>query len=166
MARGRRRLLVAVGLVVVAVLALGAIGYRTFAARDTVRTADGAYPPLPEGSAQVYGALLQAPLLVDGRLRLYADVHSVWADQPATKKSSLTPYWSLRRWPGQVSGVVVGGTTVVSQWSDGKLFATDARTGKLLWTARTTVGRGEHYTGRRTGAGTVYSPAHLSTAGS
>lgn len=165
MAGGRRRLLVVVGLVVVAVLVLGIVLHRTFAARDTVRTADGAYPALPEVSAEVYGALLHAPLLVDGRLRLYAGEHSVWADQPATKKSSLTPYWSLRRWPGQVLGVVVAGTTVVSQWSDGQLFGTDARTGRLLWKAATPIGRGEHYTGRRTGAGTVYSPAHLRTVG-
>jgi outer membrane protein assembly factor BamB len=161
----RRGALIAVGAVVALVL-LGVVAVRAFAPRDSVQHARTGYPALPQVSPVLYGPLLRTPLLVDGRLRVYGAQRSVWAEQPATAKSSLTPYWSLRRWPQQLLGVVAVGTTVVSLWSDGRLFGTDAHTGATLWHRSVSVGDGESYTGRRTGAATVYTPAHLTTLGS
>jgi outer membrane protein assembly factor BamB len=159
----RRTALVTVA-ALVTVLLLGLLGYRVLAPRDTVHLAQGRYPKLPVvQQARVFGLLLRTPLLVDGRLRIYASVREVWADQPATTKSSLTPYWSLRRWPAQLQAVAAVDTTVLSLWSDGRLYATDAHTGQRLWSVGTGVTGG--YTGRRTGAQTVYAPPHLTTSG-
>ncbi len=162
--RRRRTVLIVVGALLLLV-GLPLSLYRAFAPRDSVQLAATAYPALPSIEPKVYGPLLRMPLLVDGRLRVYAEQREVWAEQPATAKSSLTPYWSLRRWPQQVQGVVATGTTVVSLWSDGRLYGTDAHTGATLWWILTGAGHGS-YTGRRTGATTVYAPPHLTTAGS
>jgi outer membrane protein assembly factor BamB len=160
----RRGALIAVGTVVALVL-LAVVGVRAFAPKDSVQLARTPYPALPQVQPVLYAQLLRTPLLVDGRLRVYGAQREVWAEQPATAKSSLTPYWSLRRWPAQLLGVVAVGTTVVSLWSDGRLFGTDAHTGATLWHRSVSVGDGESYTGRRTGAATVYNPPHLTTLG-
>ena len=81
----------------------------------------------------------------------------------------VTPFWSYRRWPEQVAGVIAGdgptGPIVVSQWSDGELVALDARTGRVAWRAAGTA-PDDGYAGRRTGASTVYAPPglHLASA--
>src|SRR5262245_32048839 len=94
----RRGALIAVGTVVALVL-LVVVGVRAFAPRDSVQLARTGYPALPQVRPVLYGPLLRMPLLVDGRLRVYGAQRQVWAEQPATARSSLTPYWSLRRWP-------------------------------------------------------------------
>ncbi|WP_309246285.1 hypothetical protein [Verrucosispora sioxanthis] len=83
----------------------------------------------------VTGRLPVAPLIVDGRLRVYAAPRQVYADQPVDSRSRRTPYWSFRRWPASLDAVVASGTTVVSRWSDGQLVAIDARTGRVAWRA-------------------------------
>jgi hypothetical protein len=100
---------------------------------------------------------------VDGRLRVYATTRQVWADEPVDDRQRNTPYWSYRRWPAQVSGVVAAGTTVVSRWSDGQLVALDADTGRVTWQADAPTAP-DGYTGRRTGAETVWHPHGLHTA--
>jgi outer membrane protein assembly factor BamB len=113
----------------------------------------------------VYGTLLAAPIVVDGRLRVYAGKREVYADLPVDVKSSVSRYWSYRRWPGQVQGVVAVGTTVVSLWSDGTLVGLDATRGAVAWRATLGSPDASGFTGRRTGAATVYQPANLFTAG-
>ncbi|GAB3796817.1 hypothetical protein GCM10027605_05460 [Micromonospora zhanjiangensis] len=157
---------------VAAVLAAGAaavIIYRVLAPAEVSTPAKGAYKAAPKTSPGVRGTFPSAPLLVDGRLRVYATTRQVSADQPANATTKGTPYWSYRRWPEQLTGVIKtaapGGPLVVSQWSDGEVVALVAATGRIAWrTAGPTPDGG--YTGRRTGASTVYAPAglHLASA--
>lgn len=149
-----------------AVLALAAstlIIYRVLAPAEVVTPALVDYPSVPAPRTGVVGTLNAAPLIVDDRLRLYATTRQVSADQPVNASTRRTPYWSYRRWPAELTGVVAAGTTVVSRWSDGELIALDARTGRVRW--RTDGPRPERgYVGRRTGAATVYAPDGLHTA--
>jgi outer membrane protein assembly factor BamB len=87
----------------------------------------------------------------------------VLADGPVDATTRRTPYWSYRRWPAEVSGVVAAGNVVVTQWSDGQLIALDARTGKITWQTDAPVPE-QAYTGRRTGASTIYAPGGVHTA--
>jgi hypothetical protein len=151
----------AVGLVVLLVLAgAGVVVHRVFAPAELQMVARGRYPPASRPVAGVSGELARTPLIVDRRLRVYAAKRQVWADTPIRGRTESTPYWSLRRWPEEVRGVVVSGSTVVSQWSDGELAAVDARTGRTAWRVRVAVDPGG-YAGRRTGAATVYEPTAL-----
>jgi hypothetical protein len=100
---------------------------------------------------------------VDGRVRVYAAKRQVRADLPATARTARSPYWSFRRWPQELVGVVALGTTVVSRWSDGKLVALDARTGRIGWRANAPAGP-DHYAGRSTGSQTLYAPEGLFSA--
>lgn len=161
--RGRTRLF-SVGLIAVLLLLVtGGISYRVFVPRDTLDSAQGAYPAAAQATPTLYGSVLYAPLLVDGRLRVYAADREVWADKPVDFRSSMSPYWAYRRWPAQLLGVAAVGTTVVSRWTDGQLVAIDATRGTVAWR---TAGPGSDsgYTGRRTGAATVYSPVGMYTA--
>jgi outer membrane protein assembly factor BamB len=167
---GRRRALW-YGLVsllgVVLLLGTALVGYRVFTPADTVDVALKDYPEaVPSPEHRTYGLLIFAPLVVDQRLRVYASPHQVWADTPVDAKASVTPFWSLRRWPAQVVGVVaVPGPFVVTKWSDGYLVAIDGRTGREAWRSRAAAATGDTtYQGRRTGAVTVYSPPDLYTA--
>ncbi len=164
MNRPRRIVLVALGAVVaLAVTAL--VGYRVFRPGELVDPAKSPYPvSAPVAQPRVYGTLLASPLVVDGRLRVYAAKRQVYADLPVNIKSSMSHYWTYRRWPGQVLGVVAVGITVVSLWSDGALVGLDARTGDVAWRAEVPQ-LGEVFDGRRTGAATVYTPHNLLTAG-
>lgn len=160
--KGRRRIVVAV----VALLAIGAVAatvYRVFAPAEVSTVAQTSYPPVADPAVGPVGRLPAAPLIVNGRLRVYATTRQVYADQPVDGRHRNTPYWLYRRWPAQLSGVVASGTTVVSRWSDGRLVALDARTGRVVWRADGPAPE-RGYTGRRTGAATVWAPDGLHTA--
>jgi hypothetical protein len=121
---GRGLLRSALALVLVAASAL--IVWRVLAPAEVHATA-GTRVPTAEGLPQwVTGRLLQAPLIVDGRVRVYASKRQVRADAPVGAKMTRTARWSLRRWPQQVSGVVAAGRTVITRWSDGELVAAGA----------------------------------------
>ncbi|MCX4469694.1 PQQ-like beta-propeller repeat protein [Micromonospora sp. NBC_01655] len=158
-ARGRRRVAMAVG----ALLGAGAVAvvvHRVLAPAEVDTPARAGYPAAVTPAIGVVGRLPVAPLIVDGRLRVYAATRQVYADQPADSRYRVTPYWSYRRWPAEVSGVVADGTTVVSRWSDGKLVALDARTGRVAWQADGPA-PAEGWSARRTGAGAVWEPPGL-----
>ncbi|ROT28072.1 PQQ-binding-like beta-propeller repeat protein [Micromonospora sp. HM5-17] len=161
--RLRRRIPLAVATAVLVLSASVAVGYRVLAPAEVVIPARVGLPVVPDPAPGVIGTLNAAPLIVDGRLRVYATTRTVWADHPIDARTRRTPYWSYRRWPAQLAGVVAAGTTVVTRWSDGELVALDARTGQPRWRA---VGPrpGHGYVGRRTGAATVYAPTGLFTA--
>jgi hypothetical protein len=142
----------------------GLIGWRVLAPAELSASARTPNPPTP--STMLYGVtgrLNVAPLIVDGRVRVYAAKHQVRADGPVTARTVYTARWSFRRWPEQLSAVVASGTTVVTRWSDGKLVAIDARTGKEAWRADGPAAPG--YAGHRTGAAAVWDPPGLRLAG-
>ncbi|WP_320067822.1 PQQ-binding-like beta-propeller repeat protein [Micromonospora sp. RTGN7] len=157
--RGRRRVAAAVA-AFVGVGAVAVVVHRVLAPAEVDTPARSGYPAAVTPAIGVVGRLPVAPLIVDGRLRVYAATRQVYADQPADSRHRVTPYWSYRRWPAEVSGVVAEGTTVVSRWSDGKLVALDARTGQVAWQADGPA-PAEGWTGRRTGAGAVWDPPGL-----
>jgi outer membrane protein assembly factor BamB len=137
--------------------------WRVLAPTEVVDPARDAYPPavvLPPG---VTGETGRAPLIVEGRIRVFAAKRQVSADAPVGAKTTYTPRWSYRRWPAQLSGVVAVGRTVITRWSDGKLVAIDGGSGRVAWRADGPPAGG--YTGLRTGAATVWSPPGLVTAG-
>ncbi|MDQ7910669.1 PQQ-binding-like beta-propeller repeat protein [Phytohabitans sp. ZYX-F-186] len=158
-----------VGAVTVAVSGLIAVGsviaYRVLAPAETVTVATTAYPAAPAAQPGVIGSLPAAPLIVDGRLRIYAATRQVRADGPVDARTQRTPYWSYRRWPQELLGVVAAGTTVVGRWSDGDVVALDARTGKVTWRAAGKPPEEAGYEGGSTGAETVYEPEGLYTSG-
>jgi outer membrane protein assembly factor BamB len=142
------------------------IGYRVFAPgeiRSPAQTA--AYPTAsPEAELGVTSELWRTPLLIDDHLRVYAAQRQVWADGPINARTEMTAFWSFRRWPQEVTGVVAVERVVVSRWDDGEIVALDSRTGEVSWRVngpldpqRDEVG----YTGRRTGALTVYDATNL-----
>ncbi|MBX7264883.1 PQQ-binding-like beta-propeller repeat protein [Micromonospora sp. Llam7] len=158
LATGRRVVAALVALGVAAVVAV--VTYRVLAPAEVSTVARGDYPPLSVPDPGVVGRLPVAPLIVDGRLRVYSGSRQVYADQPVDGRYRSTPYWSYRRWPASLDAVVVSGTTVVSRWSDGRLVALDARTGRVAWRAdgpRPDRAR----TARRTGAALVWDPSGL-----
>lgn len=163
-----RRVLTGIGVIVI-VLAVTITGYRTLKPAETVSLATRPLAsPEPIKSIQ-YGELRNAPLIVDGQLRIYAEQRRVFADTPVTAIRVMTPHWAYRRWPAEVVGVTTveksktGGTfsVVVTKWSDGVVVALDAETGQSLWQTRIDPVPGETYEGRRTGATTVYNPDGL-----
>ncbi|MEV1285973.1 PQQ-binding-like beta-propeller repeat protein [Micromonospora sp. NPDC049679] len=141
-----------------------AIAYRVLAPTEVVTPARADYPPPPTVGPGVVARLSVAPLIVDGRLRLYAAARQVRADGPVNAKAQVTPYWSYRRWPQQLVGVVADGSTVLTRWSDGRLVALDARTGRPTWRTAGPPPQSGTYAGRRTGALTVYAAPGLHTA--
>ncbi|MGC5017466.1 PQQ-binding-like beta-propeller repeat protein [Micromonospora sp. DT47] len=160
--KGRRPVVVAVA-ALLALVAAAAIGYRVLAPAEVSTPAKGDLPPAGTPAIGTVGRLPVAPLIVDGRLRVYAAERQVYADQPADSRYRVTPFWSYRRWPAQLNGVLAEGTTVVSRWSDGKLVALDARTGRVAWRADGPE-PGAGFTSRRTGAATVWDPRGISVA--
>lgn len=155
-----------VALAVAGVLAAtGLVAYRVFAPTEVSTFASGAYPEAPTEQPRVIGSIAAAPLIVGGRLRVYAATRQVRADGPVDARTQRTPYWSYRRWPAQVVGVVAVGTTVVSRWSDGDLVALDGRTGRISWRSPGRLPKAAGYDGGTTGAGTVYEPDGMTTAG-
>ncbi|MEU1888467.1 PQQ-binding-like beta-propeller repeat protein [Micromonospora sp. WMMD987] len=157
---GRRRLVVAVA-VLLTLVVVGGVGYRVLAPAEVSTPARGAPPPAGTPEIGVVGRLPVAPLVVAGRLRVYAAERQLYADQPADDRNRVTPFWSYRRWPASLDGVLATGTTVLSRWSDGKLVALDALTGRVAWRADgpTPV---DTPSARRTGAATVWDPRGIS----
>ncbi|WP_328462949.1 PQQ-binding-like beta-propeller repeat protein [Actinoplanes sp. NBC_00393] len=150
----------AVALVVLAAAVL--VGWRVLAPAEVLATANTPYPPISLRTAGVTGRTNLAPLVVDGRVRVYAAKHQVKADGPVDGRTLYTARWSFRRWPEQLSGVAAGGTAVITRWSDGELVALDARTGKITWRQDGPDSPG--YAGHRTGAAAVWSPPGLRLA--
>ena len=162
MRRGRRYPIITVAVLLI-LGAIAVVGYRVFAPAETFMQARTPYPSARAARPGISGELPRAPLIVDGRLRVYAANRQVWADTPVGARTEATPFWSLRRWPYELVGVVVApGPLVISKWSDGTLLATDARRGTTAWRTRSVVGE-ESYTGGQTGADTIYAPPDLYT---
>lgn len=151
-------------LALVLLAAAGLIGWRVLAPAEVLQPATGDYPPADRRGPGVTGRLAYAPLIVDGRIRVFAAPRMLKADAPVGAKTMSTPRWSFRRWPQRLNGIVAVGTTVVSRWSDGELVALDARTGRVVWRAAGPAAGG--WTGERTGASVVWAPPGLVTAGS
>jgi hypothetical protein len=152
------------------VVGLGALGWRVLRPAAAFDRSGAAYPAAPTPEPRRYGSLQSAPLIVDGRLRVYAEKRRVWADPDVTRKHPVNPYWSYRRWPGQLVAVVAVEPTparpapiVVARWSDGTVTGIDARAGRIAWEKRIAPTDPDGYTGRRTGADTVYRPRGLYT---
>ncbi|GLY97010.1 PQQ-binding-like beta-propeller repeat protein [Actinoplanes sp. NBRC 103695] len=137
----------------------GLIGWRVLRPAELHST--GAAPPsAPSAPPGVTGRMSVVPLLVGGRLRVFVSPRQVRADGPVAAKTARTPFWSLRRWPASVTGVVATGTTVVSRWSDGQVIALDGLTGKIRW--RLSVPSSGGFTDART---VLWAPPDLYSAG-
>ncbi|MFG2039020.1 PQQ-binding-like beta-propeller repeat protein [Dactylosporangium sp. NPDC048998] len=156
-------------LVLVVVAAMGITAYRTLKPAETVSRADKPVPsPEPIKSIQ-YAELASAPLIVEGRLRVYTEQRRVFADTPVTAQRMMTPHWSYRRWPAEVVSIVeveklasgVGMSVVVTKWSDGEIVALDAEKGDIVWQTKIEPADGESFKGRRTGAKTMWAPEDL-----
>ena len=150
-------------LLALALVVAGLIGWRVLRPAEVLDPAADAYPAAPARGPGVTGKTAAAPLIVDGRIRVFAAKRQVKADAPVDAKTAYTPRWSLRRWPEQLNGVVAIGPTVISRWSDGELVAIDGRTGRIAWRADGPDAGG--YTGGGTGATTVWAPPGLFTSG-
>ncbi|MEU8328318.1 PQQ-binding-like beta-propeller repeat protein [Micromonospora sp. NPDC048839] len=161
--RGRRRLAMAVA-ALLATVAVAVIVHRVLAPAEVSTVAQADYPQAARPAAGVVGRLPVAPLIVDGRLRVYAAHRQVYADRPVDGRHRTTPYWSYRRWPAELTGVVASGRTVVSRWSDGQLVALDAPTGRVLWRADGPEPAESDAVVRRTGAAIVWDPRGLHLA--
>ncbi len=154
---------------VVALAATAVIVYRVLAPHETLTQPTVPYPGVEViTDERPYSELRAAPLLVEGRLRVYAEKWRVWSDAPVGVRYESTPYWAYRRWPAQVVGVVSAQTTsgpvVITQWSDGEVVALDARRGTIAWRLTAPIAPDRRYDGRRTGASVVYNPRSLLTA--
>jgi len=157
------RVLVRSLLGLVLLVVAGLIGWRVLSPAEVLAPATDSYPAAPARGPGVTGKTAAAPLIVDGRIRVFAAERQVKADAPVDARTAYTPRWSLRRWPQQLNGVVAIGATVVSRWSDGELVAIDGRTGRIAWRADGPDAGG--YTGGGTGAATVWAPPGLLTSG-
>ena len=153
----------------VILLAMGLTAYRTLRPAETVSRATRPLPsPEPIKSIQ-YAELPSAPLIIEGRLRVYAEQRRVFADTPVTAQREMTPHWAYRRWPAEVVSVSAveksanggGSSIVITKWSDGVVVALDAQSGDDIWEHRIEPASGETYYGRRTGRKTVYDPDGL-----
>lgn len=159
---GARRAAIVAAVLAVLVI-VGAVVYRVLAPAEVVTAARDPYPAPQPPPTGVIGTLSAAPLIVEGRLRVYAATRQVRAEEPVDAQTHRTPYWSYRRWPAQLTGLLSARDAIVSRWSDGQLVVLDATTGRVAWRAhgpRPTQG----YAGRLTGASTVYAPEGLFTA--
>ncbi|MEV6600554.1 PQQ-binding-like beta-propeller repeat protein [Actinoplanes sp. NPDC051346] len=147
---------------VVVLAAAALIGWRVLGPAEVIEPATEPYPMAVVRPPGITGKAMMAPLIVNGRIRVYAGKRLVKADGPVDARTMLTPRWSYRRWPAQVSGVVAVGTTVVTRWTDGELVALDALTGTVAWRATGPAGPG--FAGR-TGAEPVWAPPGMHVAG-
>jgi outer membrane protein assembly factor BamB len=152
----------------VLLVASGAIVWRVLKPAEVVTMAIGQYPAAGKIKPGAVGSLVNAPLIVDGRIRVYADMRQIRADNQPGYKYEKSPFWSYRRWPAQLLGVVHpqtasdGVPVIAGSWSDGELVALDGRSGAVLWRTKAEV-LGGKYAGRRTGSNVVWSPPGLLT---
>jgi outer membrane protein assembly factor BamB len=159
-------------LVLVVLVAMTITGYRTLRPAEDLRQATAPLPSPEDAQPLSFGELGAAPLIVDGRLRIFAEQRRVWAETPVTAAQQVTPHWSYRRWPAESVGVVTvepaflwgGQSLVVTKWSDGAIVALGAANGEVVWQARVDPDPDETYRGRRTGGQTVYAPDGMFTA--
>jgi outer membrane protein assembly factor BamB len=166
--RRLRRTLTAL-LVVVILVAVGVTTYRTLRPAEMLNRTGGPLPSPEVAESIQYGELRSAPLIVEGRLRVYAEARRVFADTPVTARRENTPHWAYRRWPAEVVGVLAiertpfGGlrSVIVTKWSDGAVAALNAETGEVIWQSRVEPAATDTYHGRRTGSQTVYEPDGL-----
>jgi PQQ-like domain len=153
------RSLLAVVLATAAVLVV----WRVLGPAEVLYPATGPWPSPAAHAPGVTGRTAQAPLIVDGRVRVFAAKREVRADAPVDAKTTYTPSWSFRRWPQQLAGVVAVGRTVLTRWSDGDLIALDGLTGRIAW--RAAGPPAPAFAGHQTGAATVWAPPGLRVAG-
>lgn len=158
-----RRLFVVVAAVVVVLVVAAATVFRVLAPAEVSTPAAGAYPTAAAPAPGLVARLPVAPLVVDGRIRVYAAERHVYADEPVEFEHRSAPYWSYRRWPAKLTAVVASGHIVVTRWSDGQVVALDGRTGQISWRAEGPVPE-EETAARRTGAEAVWNPAGLFVA--
>ncbi|MEU2613984.1 PQQ-binding-like beta-propeller repeat protein [Micromonospora sp. NPDC007271] len=154
-------------LVAALVVAAGVGVYRWVRPGEWISVASGPYPSLDAASPGVVAELSAAPLIVDGRLRVFASEHDVWAE-PLTAPAGTKPLWSFHRFPATVTGVVVASAygqqppVIAVKWSTGSLIGIDARTGRVAW--RRMVEKhlgGDHWIGGPTGVATLYGDSLL-----
>src|SRR5262245_39171163 len=137
MRRARLARITAAGCVVVLTMALLVLtGFRVLSPHEMLMRPTVPYPaPQLITDERPFSELRAAPLVVEGRIRVYAEKRRIWADAPVGERYEQTPYWAFRRWPQEVVGVIVAGTpagpVVVSQWSDGQVIGLDARRGVI-----------------------------------
>jgi putative pyrroloquinoline-quinone binding quinoprotein len=148
----------------VLVAAAGLVGWRVLGPAEVLSPVAAPLPAALTSSPGVTGKTSQAPLIVDGQVRVYASKRQIRADAPVSAKTVYTAVWSYRRWPQQLSGVVAVGPIVVSQWSDGDVVAIDGRSGRIRWRVSGPPPGG--FTGHRTGTATVWDPVGLRVGGS
>jgi hypothetical protein len=147
----------------VLVVAAAVIGWRVLAPAEVLSPATSSVLTVSRSLPGATGRTNVAPLIVDGRVRVYGTKRQVRADgRDVNAKFVYTARWSFRRWPQQLSGLVAIGTTVISRWSDGQLIALDAVTGRIVW--RADGPPAPKYAGHRTGASTVWAPPGLHVA--
>jgi outer membrane protein assembly factor BamB len=156
--------LVASGVIASGVIASGLVAHRVLAPAEVSYPAAAPIPVTAVRQAGVTSRFPSAPLIVDGRVRVFADDRAVKADTPVDTPKVGTPGWSFRRWPETLVGVVAVSATVVTRWSDGRLVALRAGTGEVAWrhdgpppAAAGTVDTA------LTRVGTVWAPAGLHT---
>ncbi|MBT8228061.1 MAG: PQQ-binding-like beta-propeller repeat protein [Dactylosporangium sp.] len=153
-------------------LAVTFTGYRTLRPAENLSRATTPLPSPAEAEALPYGELGSAPIIVEGRLRVFAEQRKVWAETPVTATRQVTPHWSFRRWPAEAVGVIGverpflwgGPALVITKWSDGAVVALEAATGTVNWQTHVEPDPEEIYRGRRTGGQTVYAPEGMFTA--
>jgi outer membrane protein assembly factor BamB len=155
-----RRGLVRALCALVALVVAGLVGWRVLAPAEVLASVGAPVPTPSLPPPGVTGHANQAPLIVDGRVRVYASKRQIRADAPVSAKTVYSSIWSFRRWPQQLSGVVAAGPIVVSQWSDGDVVAIDGRTGKIAWRVIGSTA-GDEYAGHATGAETVWGPTTM-----
>lgn len=168
----RNRRIGGVVAVLVIMLAVTFTGYRTLRPAEDLSEATSPLPSPEDAEALPYGELISAPIVVEGRLRVFAEQRKVWAETPVTATQQVTPHWSYRRWPAEAVGVVGiertflwgGPGLVITKWSDGAVVALEAATGAVTWQAHVEPDPDETYRGRRTGGQTVYAPEGMFTA--
>ncbi len=157
-------------------LATAVIVWRVLRPSEVVTQARAATPTATVESFPspgALGALAAAPLIYDDRIRIFAKKREVWSDNPASYQYERSAHWAYRRWPAQVTGVLLMHTApdnspshavVVTAWTDGALVGLDAEMGTVLWRADADP-LAEDYPGRRTGGIAVYQPPGLFMSG-
>lgn len=168
----RARAVWAVAIALLVLVAVALTVYRTLRPSEDLRRANAPLPSMEEAPPLSFGELGAAPLIVEGRLRVFAEQRRVWAETPVTATRQVTPHWSFRRWPAESVGVVAveppflwgGPALVITKWSDGAVVALDSATGGVVWQVRVEPDPEETYRGRRTGGHAVYTPEGMFTA--